>query len=55
MDNSGLELQDFELPNSSAIEEAPIRERLIAIRDVFIVFSLRVSFRLIMFLRALNY
>jgi hypothetical protein len=55
MEKSGLETQDFELPNPSAIEESPIRERLIAIRDVFIVFALRVSFRFIMLLRTLNY
>jgi hypothetical protein len=55
MDNSGLEPQDFELPTPSAMEEGPAGERLIAIRDAFIVFLLRVSFRFIVFLRALNY
>lgn len=43
------------IPYSAGFEDSFMRERLVAIRDTFIVFGLQVVFRLTMFFRHLNY
>lgn len=43
------------LPDAATAEEAPMREKLAAIRDTMIVLSLQLVFRTVMLLRRWNY
>lgn len=39
----------------SGLDRAPVRQKLAAVRDTLIVFSMQIVFRATMFLRHLNY